>query len=202
MISLSASNGAVVVTADEPRFRQELRESLENNGYRVVEVPDFENGSLTERLRSDVLSTGRMSEFLLPGREKPLAIMIVSGAPAGDLAENRSETRRRAHRPKHFRWGPLFIDFDDRQVLVAGQQVLLTHTEHSFLCILAEQAGKLVPTRQIIRKLWGSATSGRLSCLRVHACSLRRKLTNPLISKLILTDHGLGYRLASLEQIA
>jgi DNA-binding response OmpR family regulator len=202
MIPLRASNAAVVVMADQPQLRERLRESLESNGFQVTEAPDCGNQSLTACFGSDLFLPDRASNSLLLGDDKPLAVMIVSGVSDTDSVENLAHIESRMDRAKQFRWGPLSIDFDDRRVVVAGRQVLLTHIEHSLLCILAEKAGKLVPTRQIIRKLWGCVTSSRLKCLRVHACSLRRKLSNPLLSKLILTDPGLGYRLASLEPLA
>ena len=118
---------------------------------------------------------------------------------AGESSGVPAEIQPRTCRKREFRCGPLFIDFSDRTVNVAGHRVRLTGTEYALLCVLAEGAGKVVPQRRIVRKIWGGDFYGKLACLRVCAWSLRKKLRNTSFPELVLTEPGIGYRLAVTE---
>ena len=94
--------------------------------------------------------------------------------------------------------GPLEVDFAARRVSVRGSVVKLTPTEYAFLRVLVRHAGRVVTQRQILSEVWGPNAVNQTHYLRVYAAHLREKLeTHPAHPELILTEPGIGYRLAS-----
>ena len=56
----------------------------------------------------------------------------------------------------------------------------------------------VVTHRQLLREVWGPADIDQTHTLRVHVASLRRKLeAEPAQPRYLLTEIGVGYRLAS-----
>ena len=97
-----------------------------------------------------------------------------------------------------FHSGHLEVDLADRLVKVKGQEVKLTPTEYSFLRLLVRNAGKVVTHRQILKEVWGPAYGGQTHYLRVYVAHLREKIeTDPARPELLLTEPGVGYRLAA-----
>jgi DNA-binding winged helix-turn-helix (wHTH) protein len=194
-----SSSAAVLMMADEPRLRESLRHSLESSGYRVLEEFDMarmRGGDQRVPVNSSREEAVEIARF---EGDKPFALMIVSPQakrPAPACEGGGTETNMRGFLTGQFQWGSLAIDFDDHVVKVAGQRVQLTLTEYSLLRLLAERAGKLVTYPQIMRRIWGQDNGSSRACLRVYACSLRKKLRSPASEDLVLTEPGIGYRLA------
>ena len=81
---------------------------------------------------------------------------------------------------------------------VKGQEIKLTPTEYSFLRLLARNAGKVVTHRQILKEVWGPAYGEQTHYLRVYVAHLREKMeADPARPELLLTEPGVGYRLAA-----
>jgi len=94
----------------------------------------------------------------------------------------------------------LWIDLARRQVKVAGTEIHLTPTEYDLLKILISNAGKVVTHRQILTSLWGNNGQESAQYLRIYISQLRKKIeTDPNQPKYILTEPGVGYRLAMVE---
>jgi two-component system KDP operon response regulator KdpE len=97
-----------------------------------------------------------------------------------------------------FRSGPLEMDLAARVVRVKGREIKMTPTEYSFLRLLARHAGKVVTHRQILKEVWGPAYGEQTHYLRVYVAHLREKIeTDPARPELLLTEPGVGYRLAA-----
>jgi two-component system KDP operon response regulator KdpE len=78
-----------------------------------------------------------------------------------------------------------------------GVEVHLTPIEYDLLRVLAVHRGRLVTHRALLREVWGPQYGEETHYLRVHIAHLRAKLeTDSSRPKLILTDPGVGYRLA------
>ncbi|WP_414467825.1 response regulator [Leptospira interrogans] len=93
--------------------------------------------------------------------------------------------------------GNLYVDLSNRNVKVSGITVHLTPTEYIFLTFLIQHAGKVLTQEQIIRHVWGPFTKNESGSLRVHVASLRKKIElDPSSPELLLTEPGVGYRLA------
>lgn len=114
-------------------------------------------------------------------------------------ARLRVATRHIAPEPEVtcFRSGDLQIDLARRLVMVRGQPVKLTPTEYALLRLLVQHAGRVLTHRQILRAVWGPEYVDETHYLRVYFAQLRQKLeADPARPELILTEPGVGYRLA------
>jgi two-component system, OmpR family, KDP operon response regulator KdpE len=89
----------------------------------------------------------------------------------------------------------LAIDFDERRVVVDGRPVDLTPHEYRLLEVLAHQAGRTVPTEQILAEVWGPAYQGQIEYVKHFIWTLRKKIeADPGDPKHLLTERGFGYR--------
>ncbi|MBI3976553.1 MAG: response regulator transcription factor, partial [Chloroflexi bacterium] len=64
--------------------------------------------------------------------------------------------------------GELAIDFERRQVLVAGHEVAMTPTEYSILKVLAQHAGKVLTHRMLLQAVWGPGYGTETNYLHVY----------------------------------
>jgi len=100
-------------------------------------------------------------------------------------------------KPEVFHSGKLQVDSVARTVKVRGQRVKLTATEYSLLLLFVRHAGKVLTHGQILREIWGPEEVDKTGHLRVYMAYLREKLeANPSEPELLLTEPGVGYRLA------
>ena len=97
----------------------------------------------------------------------------------------------------HYRNAGLEIDVAKHTVHKAGEPVHLTPTEFKLLARLVRQAGQVVTHRQLLVDVWGVENVDQTHYLRLYMGQLRAKLeTNPTEPTLLLTEPGIGYRLA------
>lgn len=97
-----------------------------------------------------------------------------------------------------FRSGPLKVDLTRRLVTVHGEAVKLTMTEYALLRLFVQHAGKVLTHAQILRAVWGPGYVEETHYLRVYVAHLRAKLeADPANPTLLLTESGVGYRLAA-----
>jgi two-component system KDP operon response regulator KdpE len=93
--------------------------------------------------------------------------------------------------------GDLSVDLVRRIVKRSGAEVKLSPKEYDLLRLLVENAGKVLTHRHLLAKVWGPAHTEDAQYLRVFIRSLRHKLeADPARPALILTEPGVGYRLA------
>jgi len=94
--------------------------------------------------------------------------------------------------------GDLHVDLAKRHVVVAGQQVHLTPIEYRLLTALIRHAGKVLTHRHLLLEVWGPPYADQAHYLRVYMAQLRRKLeVDPARPRYLLTEPGVGYRLAA-----
>ena len=92
--------------------------------------------------------------------------------------------------------GEIRVDVEKRAVTVAGRPVQLTPHEFDLLRLLAQNEGKLLTHRTILREIWGPAYQVESHYLHVYVSQLRRKLEpDPARPRYLLTEPGAGYRL-------
>ncbi|HXG39771.1 MAG TPA: response regulator transcription factor [Candidatus Limnocylindrales bacterium] len=100
--------------------------------------------------------------------------------------------------------GPLELDAVGHEVRVAGRRVDLTPREFEILRVLLTNAGRLVTKGRLLRAVWGEAYQHEDAYVYVHVIQLRRKLAaaDPTgeLRGLIVTEPGVGYRVASIER--
>ncbi|MDD5558426.1 response regulator [Candidatus Methylomirabilis sp.] len=94
--------------------------------------------------------------------------------------------------------GDLHVDLAVRRVTVEGREVHLTPIEYRLLTTLIRYAGKVVTQQQLLKEVWGPQSTEQAHYLRVYVAQLRRKLeADPARPRYLLTEPGVGYRLAS-----
>ena len=73
-----------------------------------------------------------------------------------------------------------------------------TPIEYRILTTLIKYSGKVVTHRQLLKEVWGPDCVSENHYLRVYMNHLRRKIEpEPARPQFVLTDPGIGYRLAS-----
>lgn len=93
--------------------------------------------------------------------------------------------------------GDLQIDTARHRVTHAGADIKMTRKEFDLLACLARHPGKVMTHRQLLTAVWGAAHVHDTQYLRVYVGQLRQKIEDdPLDPKIILTELGIGYRLA------
>ena len=97
-----------------------------------------------------------------------------------------------------FQVGALRMDLLRRQVFVGDREVRLTPIEYKLLAALVRHAGKVVTHAQLLRDVWGPTHTDQAHYVRVYLAHLRHKLeTEPARPRYLLTEPGVGYRLAT-----
>lgn len=95
-----------------------------------------------------------------------------------------------------FQVADLLIDYDRRQVSVAGQPVHLTQTEYNILALLSQHTGKVMTYAAIIRAVWGSMDDSSVKKLQVNMANIRKKLgCRPGDNRYVTNELGVGYRM-------
>ncbi len=92
--------------------------------------------------------------------------------------------------------GGLEIDYGKRTVFLSGEKIHLTPVEYKILTLLSKNAGKVLTHDYIMKEIWGLYVSDSHT-LRVNMANIRRKIeANPGAPEYILTEVGVGYRMA------
>ena len=93
--------------------------------------------------------------------------------------------------------GDVVIDLAAHRVQRDGADIHLTPIEYELLTTLARHRGKVMTHRQLLRDVWGAAHVESPQYLRIYMRTLRRKIeADPARPRLLLTEVGVGYRLA------
>ena len=103
---------------------------------------------------------------------------------------------RSGKRGKPIEVGALRIELEQREVTLGGQRLALTPTDYKLLSLLARNLGSVVPHARLLHEAWGPNARDP-HYLRVYMARLRRKLDPGRQGvRFILTEPGVGYRLA------
>jgi two-component system KDP operon response regulator KdpE len=172
-------------------------------------LPDMDGLDVLRRLRE--WSTVPIIVLSARGQERDKVAALDAGADdyvskpfsAGELlARLRVALRHAAGAAREdsatFKVGDLQVDLLRRHVFVAGVEVKLTPIEYKLLTTLVRHAGKVVTHPQLLREVWGPSHDGQAHYVRVYMAHLRHKLeTEPARPRYLLTEPGVGYRLAA-----
>jgi two-component system, OmpR family, KDP operon response regulator KdpE len=92
------------------------------------------------------------------------------------------------------------LEIDSANGLISlHQEVLhLTPIEHKLLIALAKAPGRIFTHQHLLASVWGDAYINDTHYLRIHMGRLRAKIErNPASPRFIITELGIGYRLAA-----
>ena len=96
-----------------------------------------------------------------------------------------------------YQTGELRLDAEKRKVYLGDAEIHVTPMEYSLLLLLFKNQGKVLTTSVILREIWGAGYGQDTQALRTLTAGLRRKIEkNPARPRYILTEIGVGYRLA------
>lgn len=107
-------------------------------------------------------------------------------------SNQRSQTPARVYKN-----GDLIFDLDKKRVTLTGQVIKLSKTELKLLTQLAISPGYICTHRQLLKEVWGSEFVEHTHYLRIYMAQIRAKIEhNPADPQILLTETGIGYRLA------
>ena len=95
----------------------------------------------------------------------------------------------------------LEIDYDRRQVSVAGKVIHVTQIEYNILSLLSQQVGKVMTYSAIVGAIWGAMDDGSVKKLQVNMANIRKKLgCRPGENRYIVNELGVGYRMLDVQE--
>lgn len=205
--SLSASGLRPVTAVTAAQGLDEARDRRPKLVIVDLGLPDLDGVELIARLRSRAATP----ILVLSARAHEAQKIAALDAGADDyltkpfgvgelLARVRAMLRRAAAHPEpspQVRVGGLGLDRDAHELRLDGVLVHLSPLEYRLLERLARVQGKVVTHRQLLADVWGTEQVDQLHYLRIYMGHLRAKIeSNPAEPRYLLTELGVGYRLA------
>lgn len=186
-------------------------EAMAGDGFDIIlldlGLPDMDGKEVIRRVREWsevpilVLSARHLEDEKIGALDLGADDYVNKPFAAGELlARLRAALRGRDRRfatQSRFSAGELTIDFSSRKVWIEDEPVHLTPREYDLARALARHAGRVVTHRQIAAAVWGGDSAVDSQSIRVLVGQLRQKVErNPARPRIILTEQGLGYRMA------
>jgi DNA-binding response OmpR family regulator len=97
--------------------------------------------------------------------------------------------------------GDLEVDLWARQARMGGRPITLTATEFRLLAALARHPGRIFTRDELVARIFGPDYEGLDRTIDAHVTNLRRKIEPDSEPRYVLTAHGLGYRLATPDDL-
>lgn len=95
-----------------------------------------------------------------------------------------------------FKLRDMEINYESRQVFIAGKEIKLTQTEYNIVALLSENCGKMLTYTAIIKAVWGYPDMGSVKKLQVNMANIRKKFgVKPGETGYIINELGVGYRM-------
>lgn len=173
-------------------------------------LPDMDGISVTKRLRqfSDlpilILSARSQEQNKIMALDAGADDYLTKPFGRGELDARLRALLRRVARAMNnseiVESGQLKIDLLRRKVFIMGNEMHISPIEFRLLSILARHAGLVVTHRQLLKEVWGIEHINDQHYLRIYMGQIRHKLEeNPARPRYVLTEVGVGYRLAVNE---
>jgi two-component system, OmpR family, alkaline phosphatase synthesis response regulator PhoP len=168
-----------------------------------VMLPKLNGWQVLEELRSNVPLERRIPVLMLTarGEESDRLRGLESGAedylvkpfsPRELVARIKIMLRRGQSPGEHSSFGSLELEYANRRVRLAAEELKLTPLEFDLLALLSRNPGRLWSRPELLERLWGGEFDGVERVVDVHVSSLRRKLGEA--GARIQTVRGGGYR--------
>ena len=208
----------IIIIEDEKNICSFIEHILEPQGYRVISantgkeglqyitsehpdvilldlgLPDMDGLKLIEQVRSWSITPIIVISARTLEKSKIAALDL--GADARIRTALRHSQRNQHIGSSKYQVGDLLVDFERRLVKVKDQEIHLTQIEYKLVCLLAQNAGRVMTYESIITKIWGPYADNDNQILRVNMAHIRRKLEeNPAEPQYIFTEIGVGYRM-------
>jgi DNA-binding response OmpR family regulator len=95
---------------------------------------------------------------------------------------------------QNFTAGPLSINFEQRRVIVNGQEVSLTYKEYELLRILVINSGKIVTYTFLRSQVWDDEYTSEYQSIHTYINRLRKKIEIPAQCRFLYNEPKVGYR--------
>lgn len=174
-----------------------------------IMLPGIDGLQLCNRLRQDarrdtpiIMLTARDTlEDRLAGLKSGADDYLVKPFALSELVARIEAVVRRSQggRKTRLQVGDLSYDLDTLEATRAGQPLRLNPIGHKLLTTLMRKSPAVVLREVLEEALWGDNCPDSDS-LRSHIHQLRQVLDKPFSKALLHTIHGVGYRLAELDE--
>ncbi|MFZ6044889.1 response regulator transcription factor [Pseudomonas sp. CR3202] len=174
-----------------------------------IMLPGIDGLQLCNRLRQDarrdtpiIMLTARDTlEDRLAGLRSGADDYLVKPFALSELVARIEAVVRRSHggRKSRLQVSDLSYDLDTLQAVRSGQPLKLNPIGHKLLTILMRKSPGVVRREVLEEALWGDNCPDS-DALRSHIHQLRQVLDKPFDKPLLHTIHGVGYRLAELDE--
>ncbi len=123
---------------------------------------------------------------------KPFSVLELLARINAVLRRTESEKQK----AEFYRFGNFEIDFKKSEARKNGSEVKLTPREFEILRFFIENRGNVVSRDDLLSHIWGYETFPYTRTIDAHIAKLRHKIEEkPEDPKLLVTVHGLGYKL-------
>lgn len=109
------------------------------------------------------------------------------------LLKRRKNDGGQADASKSIVAGDLVIYPAAKRVVRQGTEIQLTPREYQILLKLVESPGVIIPKKDLISEIWGSAFDANTNTIEVYINFLRKKIDKPFNKDSIRTRIGFGY---------
>ena len=172
-------------------------------------LPDMDGSKVLKNVREWstvpvlVLSVRSAEEDIVGCLDAGADDYLVKPFRTGELLARVRAALRHRHAPEEkvvFVSHGLSVDLSSRIVKRGDNIIKLTATEYSLLALFVRNAGRVLTHRFLLEQIWGPTSAEETQYTRVYVGQLRKKIEdNPSDPKLLLTESGIGYRLAADE---
>lgn len=206
--TLSIEGFEVITATSISEARAILKQSLPDVMVLDLGLPDGDGASLISELRQH----SNLPIIVVSARHQEEQKVRLLDAGADDyltkpfsipelLARLRVALRHRgtnlAAARTTYEYDELKVDLQAHSVALKQQTLHLTPTEFNLLARLVRSAGRVVTHRQLLTDVWGPEFLDHTHYLRLYMAQLRAKIEdNPAEPRYLLTETGVGYRLA------
>jgi two-component system KDP operon response regulator KdpE len=169
-------------------------------------LPDMDGTDVLRKIREWstvpvlVLSVRSAEEDIVGCLDAGADDYLVKPFRTGELLARVRAALRHRHAPEDkllFVSNGLSVDLSTRVVKKGEEVVKLTATEYALLALFVKNAGRVLTHRFLLEQVWGPAQAEETQYTRVYVGQLRKKIEDdPSDPKLLITESGIGYRLA------
>jgi DNA-binding response OmpR family regulator len=171
-----------------------------------VMIPEVDGLAVCRALRSEsdvatILVTARTTEGdklegLSAGADdyvtKPFSPREVVARVRAVLRRTRAEVET----PVRLQSRSILLDLASREASVRGRSVALTRAEFDLLAVFVRAPGRVFSRQELGQRAFGPDYDALDRTVDAHVMRLRRKIEDPAGEPLLVTIHGIGYKLA------
>ncbi len=211
-MNLELEGYVISTAANGTEALAKVRDELPDLVLLDVMMPEMDGYEVLERIRQVssvpvIMLTVKAEEAdKVRGLELGADDYVTKPFSPQELASRVKAALRRAEMPSPGQKSTLVIDdrltvdFQRREVLVAGNRVKLRPTEYRLLYHLVNNAGWVMTHETLLSKVWGYEYRDDTQLLRLYVTYLRQKIEpDPSNPRYIFNERGVGYRFAEIK---